>query len=166
MPKRKHVIGLGVASAGLFAAGIASAAWTATGDGAGYAKADTQDALTTADASGSTTAQLYPSATGDLVLLVDNTNPYQVKITSVVNKAASFISSSAGTACTDASGSTNPTGVSFADQTGLSINVPANANDHLVTLDDVVSMTNASANGCQGATFTIPVTITSESNPS
>ena len=164
MRHRKHITGLGIVSAGLFTAGIAFAAWTATGDGTGSAGATTQGALTTSDATAVTTAQLYPSATGDLKLVVDNPNHYQVKITSVVNKASSFISSDKGAACTDANAD-HPTGVTFTNQTGQSINGPADADDYEVTLPGSVGMSNASDNGCQGAVFSIPVTITSESNP-
>jgi hypothetical protein len=56
------------------------------------------------------------------------------------------------------------TGVSFTDKTGLSISVPANSVGTDATLTNAASMTNASLNACQGATFTIPVTLTGASS--
>ena len=59
------------------------------------------------------------------------------------------------------------TGVTFTNQTGLSLVVPAKAgavNGTLQTsLTNAASMSNASLNACQGATFTIPVSLTGSS---
>ena len=52
--------------------------------------------------------------------------------------------------------------VTFDNQTGLNIAVPAN-NDTTSTLTGTAHMDNTSDNGCQGATFTIPVSITGAS---
>ena len=134
----------------MLAAGVAFAAWTATGSGNGYAKATTAQALTTVDASGSTTAQLYPGGTGDVKLTIHNPNPYAVRVTSVTG--AGSITSDKGAAC-DAS-----TGVSFANQTGLTLDVAA-ASNGTFTLTGAASMSNSSDNSCQGAVFTIPVSL-------
>lgn len=133
---------------------VAFAAWTATGTGEGYAKATTAQALTTVDVSASTTATLYPGATGDVLIRIDNPNPYAVQVTDVAGSGA--ITSDAGAGC-DAS-----TGVSFSDQSGLTLNVPAGSAASF-TLTGSASMSNASANSCQGAVFTIPVTLTGTS---
>jgi len=101
----------------MVAGSVAFAAWTATGTGDGYAKATTAQALTTVDVSASTTATLYPGATGDVLIRIDNPNPYAVQVTDVAGSGA--ITSDAGAGC-DAS-----TGVSFSDQSGLTLNVPA-----------------------------------------
>jgi len=53
--------------------------------------------------------------------------------------------------------------VSFTNQSGLSIDVPANGQT-TSTLSGAAAMSNASPDGCQGATFTIPVTLTGASN--
>ena len=133
---------------------VAFAAWTATGTGEGYAKATTAQALTTVDVSASTTATLYPGATGDVLIRIDNPNPYAVQVTDVAGSGA--ITSDAGAGC-DAS-----TGLSFSDQSGLTLNVPAGSAASF-TLTGSASMSNASANSCQGAVFTIPVTLTGTS---
>jgi hypothetical protein len=59
------------------------------------------------------------------------------------------------------------TGVSFTNRTGLSLTVPAASGGTdgtlQTTLSGAVAMDNTSDNGCQGATFTIPVTLTGTS---
>ena len=136
-------------------AGVAYAAWTASGTGSGYAKAGSAQALATLDASASTGATLYPGATGDVKLKVDNPNPYPIRITTVSGNGA--ISSDKGAAC-DAS-----TGVTFTNQTGLTLDVPASSSATF-TLTGAVAMSNASDNTCQGAVFTIPVSLSGASN--
>lgn len=138
------------------ASSVAFAAWTATGSGSGYAKAKTAVALTTVDASASTSAQLYPGGTGDLVLKIHNSNDYQVTVTNVSNGSGA-ITSDAGAAC-DAS-----TGVSFTNSSGLSLVVPAGTTQTF-TLSGKVAMSNASDTTCQGAVFTIPVSLTGASS--
>jgi len=138
------------------AASAVIAAWVTNGSGPGYAKAQTASNLTLSDASASTTADLYPGATGSVKLKVTNPNPFPVRITSVA-KQASAITSDKGAAC-DAS-----TGVTFSDQTGLTLDVAAGATTTF-TLANAISMSNASDNSCQGALFTIPVNVTGASN--
>lgn len=143
------VLGIALASS------VAFAAWTATGSGSGYTKATTASALTTIDVSATTTAQLYPGGTSDVKLRISNPNPYPVTVTSVVG--AGVITSDKGAGC-DAS-----TGVTYTDQTGQSIAVAAGGTTN-VTFTGAAAMTNASANSCQGAVFTIPVTLSGASN--
>lgn len=141
---------------GLLAAAVAFAAWTASGTGSGYAEATSAQALGTVDVSASTTADLYPGKDdGDVVLRVSNPNPYPVRVTSVTGDGA--ITSDQGAAC-DAS-----TGVTFEDQTDLALDVPASG-AATFTLDGAASMSNASDDACQGAVFTIPVSLSGESN--
>lgn len=141
---------------GIMAVGsIAYAAWTASGTGQGYAKAGTAQALTTVDVSASTTATLYPSGTGNVLLRINNPNPYSVRVTSVTGSGA--VTSDKGAAC-DAS-----TGVTFTNQTGLTLDVPATS-AVTFTLTGVAAMSNASDNSCQGAVFTIPVSLSGASN--
>jgi hypothetical protein len=140
----------------LAVAGIAVAAWTITGSGTGYAKAASGSALTLGDGTAFTTADLFPGANGSVVLRVTNPNPFQVRVTTVTGNGA--ITSNAGAACTAA------TGVTFTNQTGLTHDVAANTTA-TVTLSGAVSMSNSSDNSCQGAVFSIPVTVGGTSNP-
>ena len=134
---------------------IAYAAWTASGGGQGYAKAGTAQTLTTVDVSASTVASLYPSGTGNVLIRISNPNPYPVLVASVTGSGT--ITSDKGAAC-DAS-----TGVSFTNQTGLSLAVPASS-AATFTLTGAAAMSNVSDNTCQGAVFTIPVTLSGASN--
>jgi hypothetical protein len=136
---------------------VAWAAWTANGTGNGYAKATTAQALTTSDASASTTAQLYPGGSGDVKVTINNPNAYPVTVTSISNGSGSITADSA-----HATAGCSTTGVTFANQTG-SWSVAANGSS-TVTLTGAASMSNASDNACQGATFTIPVSLTGASS--
>ena len=84
-----------------------------------------------------------------------NGNSSPVRITAVSGNGT--ITSDKGAPC-DAS-----TGVTFANQTGLALDVDAGATTTL-TVPSSVSMSNASDNSCQGAVFTVPVTVTAVSN--
>jgi hypothetical protein len=143
----------------LSAVAFVYAAWTTNGTGNGYAKAGTAVSLTTIDVSASTTATLYPGVSGDVLLKIDNANPYPVTVTAVSGNGA--ITADAG------HGGCTTTGVSFTNQSSLSLVVPAKvgAVDGTLqsTLTGAASMSNASLNACQGATFTIPVTLTGTS---
>ena len=134
---------------------VAYAAWTASGSGQGYAKAGTAQLLTTVDVSATTPATLYPSGTGNVLLRINNPNPYPVQVTTVNGNGT--ITSDKGALC-DAS-----TGVTFTNQTGLTLNVPASS-AATFTLTGAVAMSNASDNTCQGAVFTIPVSLSGASN--
>lgn len=142
---------------GMLAGGVALAAWLATGTGTGAAKAVTAETLVVAD--GTASADLYPGmADGDLYLTVENTNDYPVAITAV-ETAAGSITSDAGLDCQGAD-----TGVSLdAGSIELSETVAANSTISF-TVPDVVNMSNASDDSCQGAAFSIPVTVSGASD--
>jgi hypothetical protein len=141
----------------LVVTGLIVAAWSTGGSGNSYAKAGTASALTLNDASASTAADLYPGSNAAVKLSVTNPNPFPVRITAVTKQAAGAITSDRGTACNAS------TGVTFANQTGLALDLPANGTTTF-TLPGAVSMSNASDNSCQGAVFTIPVDVTAASN--
>lgn len=155
MTINKRIIGVGVTVITLVAVGLVYAAWTSSGTGSGYAKAGSAQALSTVDVSASTTATLYPGSNGDVLIEIDNPNPYPVRVTDVTGNGA--ITADAGHAgCVT-------TGVTFSDQTGQTIDVAANDSQQ-VTLNGAASMSNASDDGCQGAVFTIPVALAGNSN--
>lgn len=155
MNTRKRIISVGAAFVALAAAGLVYAAWTSSGTGSGYAKATTAQQLTTVDVSASTTATLYPGATGNVRIQINNPNPYPVRVTDVTGNGA--ITADAGhPGCVT-------TGVTFTNQTGQTIDVPASGST-TTTLNNAASMSNSSDNGCQGATFTIPVSLSGNSN--
>ena len=133
--------------------GIAVAAWTSSGAGTAGAKAGTAAAPTTGTvaASAFTSGLLYPGGPpGDAKILVNNPNPYPVKVTGVVQNGTPTGSAGTGTCTT--------TGVSWTAQVP-NTTVPAGGSATL-TLTGAVSMSTASDDGCQGALFSIPVTVT------
>lgn len=137
----------------MLAASVAFASWLATGTGNGYAKATSAQNLTTSAAT--PTADLYPGGTGNLKITINNPNPYPVLVTQIA-RTGGAITSDAGAAC-DAS-----TGVSMSTPQTVSISVAAGGST-TTTLTGVMSMTNSSDTTCQGATFTVPVTVTGAS---
>jgi hypothetical protein len=156
---QKKIVVASVITVAFVAAGVGIAAWSVTGSGTGYAKASTSSALTLADASASTSADLYPGASGTVKLKVSNPNPFPVRITAV--SGSGTITSDKGAACDAA------TGVAFVNQSGLTLDLAANASDQVLTLAaGAVTMSNASHNTCQGAVFSIPVSVTAASNAS
>ena len=138
--------------------GVVFAAWVVTGSGSGYSKAKVAAALTTSDVSGTTTDQLYPGASGDLKVTVNNPNPFPVKVTqSAPNGAVSSDQAN----CTDVGGDpAKATGVAFTTQNPSSGNTVPAGGSLAFTLANAVSMDNTSVNACQGAVFTVPVSLT------
>jgi hypothetical protein len=137
---------------------LATAAWLANGTGSGSAKATSSKTLVLSDASASVSADLYPGASGDLVLKIENPNGFPVQLTSITQDGD--ITSSAGTSCKAAStGLTYTAPASLADK---AFNIAA-GQTKTITLDDALAMSNASDDSCQGATFTVPVKVAAQS---
>ncbi len=140
---------LGTASAGtaalLMVTGIAYAAWSSAGAGAGTAAAGTTSALGVV---ASVDSQLYPTASADLTVLVSNPNARPVTVTSLTVTGS----------ITASSGCTTP-GVTVTLPASVMLTVPAGGSAP-VTIPDAVAMSAASSSNCQGATFTIPLSAT------
>ena len=148
----KRLAALIVVSVLALGAGIAYAVWTVGGGGSGTASATSAAPLTTIVAT--PTALLYPGiANSNLFLTVNNSNPFPVSVTSVNANGAAVPDAAHAAGCVT-------TGVSFATQ-ATTQTIPANGSLSFTVAG--VSMSNASDNGCQGATFTIPVTFTATS---
>ena len=157
--RKTRLIGAGVTIIVLGVVGLVYAAWTTNGSGSGYAKAGAAQDLSTLDASAETTGDLYPNSNGTVKLNVHNPNPYPVSITDVT-------AGSDEVTAADGIGTCDVTGVSFRDQNGLSIHVPAEGDSGVIELENAAHMSNESENGCQEAVFTIPVDLSgASSNP-
>jgi hypothetical protein len=151
------VTGAGLVAA-LLGAGIAVAAWTSTGDGAATAKAGTAQAPTTSDVQAFTSGLLYPGGTGDVMITINNPNPYPVRVASIVAGAGPIGVSGAAGECTD-HGVTFTPPAHVASDAGLDSKIAA-ASSLTLTLPAAVSMASTANDGCQGAVFGIPVTVT------
>ena len=148
---RRKLTLLGAVMALFLLGSVVFAAWLVTGEGNGAAQATSADDLVVAP--GTTTADLYPGSDGDVELTIENPNPFDVEVSSIAGN---------GPATSGAAGCST-TGVSFTDETGMTLAIAAGATA-TVSLDDAASMSNASDNGCQGATFSVPVTVSASSN--
>lgn len=142
-------------------AALVYAAWTTNGSGSAYAKAGTAQNLSTIDVSasvGTLPNALYPGTNGDVLIKIHNPNPFAVKVTQVAANGAVTATAGAGTCTT--------TGVTLNSPIATEIEVPASSDSASTTLSAAAHMSSASENGCQGATFTIPVTLTGTSSGS
>ena len=143
---------IGALALGLSGTGAAFAFFTAVGNGGGSTQTGTMQAVTVQALVGGDTpsSTLYPGGPAvDVILRVNNPNSYSVKLYSL---------SGNGTITADAghSGCTT-TGVTFNPPSNPNITIPAGAS--LVHVSGAASMNTTSLNACQGATFTIPVTM-------
>jgi hypothetical protein len=148
--KRARLVPPAVAAVLLAGAGTAFGYFTSTGSGAASASTGSLT-VSIAATTGTPGAPLQPGGTGDVTLQVHNPNSAPVTLVSVTGNGPVTASGGLGTCTT--------TGVSFADQAGLSITIPAGATQQ-IDLPGAASMDATSQNGCQGATFSIPVTVT------
>lgn len=140
----------------LVLAGAAWAYFSSSGSGSGSGSAGSMSTVTLNATAGTPSTPLYPGGTGDVSLEVTNPNAYLVTLVGVALKPGGTITADAGhSGCTT-------TGVTFTNQTGLSTTIPQSTSGYRIDLAGAVSMNATSSNGCQGATFTIPVTITVE----
>ena len=148
---KKFTVGALFAGA-MLAGSIAFAAWTASGTGSGYAKATNAQALTTVDVSATTAATLYPGATGER----EDRDRQPESLRGDRHRRRGFRADRSRMkprgACDGSMG------VTFTDQTGLTLDVPAGSTATFV-LAGSVEMDNTSDTTCQGAVFTIPVTL-------
>jgi hypothetical protein len=153
--RKRRLIAVGATVIALGVAALVYAAWLAGGTGSGYAKAKSAQQLTTVDVSASTSATLYPGADGDVLIKISNPNPYPVRVTGVAGNGA-ITADSGHSSC-------STTGVTYTNQSGLTIDVAAGSSTQ-ATLSNAAHMSNSSDDGCQGAVFTIPVSLTGQSN--
>lgn len=107
----------------------------------------------TIEVSALTATALFPGATGDVRLKISNANqdPLRVSDLSLQGTNADIAADPSHPEC-------RTTGVSFENQDDVMITIAPNATKE-ITLHAAVTMSNASDTGCQGATFTIPVTL-------
>jgi hypothetical protein len=136
----------------LVAATAAFAYWRAFGSGSAAAVTGTLGTPTVLALTGgdTPTTALFPGSTGDVVLRVSNPNAYTLTITGISQNGAITATAGIGTCTT--------TGVSTSFPSSPSIAVASGS--HLIDLAGAAVMSTASQNGCQGATFHIPVSLT------
>ena len=143
-----------VAAGAVSVGGLALASWGATGTGSGRASSLSAQSLTVSAATGA--ADLYPGFNdGDLYFTINNTNPYPVRFTSM---SAGSVTSNDTSACPSSNVTIDPTA------TGFTLDVAANSTSGTLTIPNVVNMSAAAPDGCQGKFFTIVVTLSGAQN--
>lgn len=153
--KRRRILSLWVAAAALTTASAIPVGAYFQADQAsqtGSAPTGTMQTVVLEALTGETPATaLQPGSTGEVVLKVNNPNAFTVKLVSVTSTGgAPTLVGSAG--CTPANA-----GVAFINQTGLAM--PISPGTWLLRLPGAASMSIASDDTCQGASFALPVTI-------
>ena len=154
----------------LFGGGVAVASWTATGTGQGSARAASVSGLVVT--AGSPLGALYPlpadttpatgygsGTVGSVSTTVANPNPFPVTITSAT--VGSVTSSPLG-GRTCAAGSVLPTS-SAPIALSPPVTLAAGSAPTAVTVPGALYMVSTAEDGCQGASFSVPVTVTGAS---
>ena len=155
MRRRTAFVGAIVALILGLGAGAAFAFFTSHASGTGSGSTGTLQPVTVVALAGgdSPNSSLLPGGpAADVILRVSNPNSYAVTLISVAGGPGSITADAGHPLCTT-------TGVSFSNQSALNVNLVANTTT-LVHLPGAATMSTSSSNGCQGATFSIPVTIT------
>jgi hypothetical protein len=148
---RLGVVGTAATAVVALAAGTAAAYWLTTGSGTATAQAGTaQNPTTTAVAV--TSGLLLPGGTGDVFIRVNNPNGYAVKVIAVTG--AGTITASGGT------GTCTNTAVTFTNQSPTSGNTIAANSSATFSYPGAAAMGANPDQGCQNATFTIPISVT------
>jgi hypothetical protein len=129
----------------------ALAYWTSHGSGSGSSTTGTLTINVTALAGGDANqTSLLPGSTGDVIIRVNNPNSSSVHVTSIASNG----NATANNGCT-------PTGVTFTAPSDYSAaQFTLSPGSSLLRLAGAVAMSSASASTCQGATFTLPVSVT------
>jgi hypothetical protein len=132
---------------------VAYALFSATGTGSGRASATTAVSITITPQT-CASADLYPGGpAGALCFTLTNSNPYNVTFTSVSYGTAITSSDQTNCPASNVSVATNaPTAVAFS--------VAHGATSGTLSIAGVVSMASTAGDGCQGKSFTVPVTLT------
>jgi hypothetical protein len=159
------VLGIVLAGGGAFAASSWLVGVNAGSSGEGQS-ASISNLTITAVASPAATNLLYPGATGDVVININNPNAFPVTITGVTlptstTYAAAYTTSALTTAVAGCSAVTSLVGWSFAGTAGshtltTAVTVPASTSSFTVTLVNDATMANATPLACAATFFSMP----------
>ena len=159
---RKRLAVIGATGLLMLGGGVAWASWTHGGTGNASAQATTATALTVSG--GTPVGALYPkpasgyptAAVGSIYTTVANPNNYPVTITQVTVGTVT-ITALPGKTC--AAGSVVASTVG-AMTLATPITLAANSSPTAVTFPGAIEMIASAEDGCQGASFTVPITVT------
>jgi hypothetical protein len=131
--------------------GAAAAYWNTHGNGSASALTGTMAPVSVIAFTGGDTpsSSLLPGGSSDVVLRVSNPNSYAVTLTAISVDGSISATGGIGTCSTP--------GISTNFPSSPSIAVPAGSN--LIHLSGAATMSAGASNGCQGATFGLPVSV-------
>lgn len=169
---RTATVGLATMSALVLASGVAYAFWSTTGSGTGAAASGSSLGLTLTAGTVSTNV-LYPTATGDVVVVISNPNPFAVSVDSLtLPTTAATAYTNAGLTTLNAACNTGGTGVTWnytsKSLTGVIVAKKTGGVDGTLTLTltNGAAMSNASDNSCQSSFFKMPNVLTAPGSSS
>lgn len=133
-------------------AGSAYAYWATTGLGSGSATNGTMQTVNVVALVGGDTPQnsLVPGGTAEVILRASNPNAYPVTVIGVTPNG-NVTADAAHSGCTT-------TGVTMTPTLPQTVTIPANSSV-LLRLPGAASMSTASLSACQGAVFSVPVSL-------
>jgi len=156
--RSKAVLAVAGALALLVNGGVAWAYWRISGTGTTAATAATVANLQVSGAS-YPDLPLFPGARGGLVVTVKNPNSFPVIVKRVMPGPGPVTADEA-----HRSAGCNQNGVSLV-RNSFSVSWPIPANSQKIfPISNSVAMSNASDNACQGATFSIPLSVSGTSS--
>jgi hypothetical protein len=161
MSRRKRLLAVAVALLAFTTCGISVASWLSTGSGPGAAQAAVPAELKVEPGSPKTT--LYPEPEGGYIstdagavyVLVTNPNPYPVQVTTALFGEVRTAALE-GQKCRD--GFVTP--VTTKEVLVDAPPIPANAEAVPLSIPGALRMAPDAEDGCQGASFTVEVTLT------
>lgn len=142
---------IGGLSIAVMTGGSAYAYWTTSGSGTAAAAAGTVSALEVNDPS---VSGLFPTGSVSGGFSVTNPNAFAVVLTEAARGAVTVDAAHAAAGC-------NAESVTFT--TGTLLTTPLAAGDGQATVPFTATMSNAAVDACQGATFSLPLTVTAQS---
>jgi hypothetical protein len=132
--------------------GVAYAAWSVTGSGSGAAGAAVASTLTITQVTPAV-GTLYPGGPAASVdFTVNNPNPFPVNLTGI---SYGTPTSANTTACPN-----NNVSIDSNAPTAINITVAANSSSPTEVAPSVLDMAHTAPNGCQGMSFSVPLTAT------
>ncbi|OYV61557.1 MAG: hypothetical protein B7Z69_00390 [Actinobacteria bacterium 21-73-9] len=135
--------------------GAAVAYYSARASSSTVVNVGSAKAVSVVAATGTPSTPLYPGGVGDVTLTVDNPNSFSVRIIALGPSPAASVTAKGGV------GPCSVTGVTVSSLTGLDVVVPPGDGD-VIDVPGAVTMGPDSQSGCQGATFSVPVSLTVE----
>jgi hypothetical protein len=144
-----------------FGGGAAYAYWTTGGTGSSSVPTAGGPAtihVIAVTGGNSPATMLSPGLSADLVLELNNPNPYAVTITSIAQSGPVSPTGGTGSGAACTGGTSGTTGVTVPAQ-AVSV-VVASGPQVVVHISGGASMSTNSASGCQGASFDVPATVT------